>query len=94
MPAWWPMSGLDLVPDAETALKVGRAILDRYYGEEMVRRYEPFRAMLQGEEWWILGSPAVSREHDQSAARVTMGGGFPELSLHKKDARVASVKLV
>jgi hypothetical protein len=27
---WWPMSGLDLIPDAETTLKIGRVILEKY----------------------------------------------------------------
>jgi len=49
MPVWWPMSGLDLIPDAETALKVGRAILDKYYGEDFVRKYEPYRAIFEPE---------------------------------------------
>ena len=44
VPAWWPMSGLDLIPDAETALKIGRVILERYYGDSLVRRYEPYHA--------------------------------------------------
>src|SRR5262245_2459946 len=81
VPVWWPMSGLDLIPDAETALKVGRVILERYYGDSFVCRYEPYRAIPaipHGEEWWVLGS-----REDKSTGRF--GGGFPELSIAKKD---------
>jgi hypothetical protein len=88
MPAWWPMSGLDLIPDAETALKVGRVILDKYYGECFVRKYEPYRAIPDphGEDWWVLGS----REDGSTKG---FGGGFPEISIAKKDARVTRIAL-
>jgi len=89
VPVWWPTSGLDLIPDAETALKVGRAILDIYYGESFVRKYEPYRAILDphgGEEWWVLGS-----REDKSTGGF--GGGFPELSIAKKDARITRIAL-
>jgi len=59
LPAWWPMSGLDLIPDAETALKIGRVLLERYYGDSLVRRYEPYRAShnaINVEEWVVFGS--------------------------------------
>ena len=88
---WWPMSGRDLIPDAETALKIGRVILERYYGDSTVRKYEPYRATAQGEEWWVLGSPPGAGGAEKSAVRF--GGGFPELSMAKKDARVLSIAL-
>jgi hypothetical protein len=44
VPVWRPMSGSDLIPDAETALKIGRVILERYYGDSLVSRYQPYRA--------------------------------------------------
>jgi hypothetical protein len=88
---WWPMSGKDLIPDAETALKVGRIILAKYYGDSTLRRYEPYSATPQGEEWWVLGSvPGASRE---GKSTVRFGGGFPELVIAKKDARVLSIAL-
>jgi hypothetical protein len=88
---WWPMSGRDLIPDAETALKVGRVILERYYGDSAVQRYEPYRAILKGEEWWILGSQPNASSSNKSSIRF--GGGFPELSIAKKDARVIRIAL-
>jgi hypothetical protein len=45
------MSGLDLVPDAEMALKIGKIILENYYGNEFMSAYEPYKAILHGEEW-------------------------------------------
>jgi hypothetical protein len=87
-PAWWPMSGLDLIPDAETALTIGRAILERYYGHNLVRRYEPYRASphpINAEEWVVLGSP-------EDKSFTGFGGGFPALSIGK-DARVTRIAL-
>ena len=49
----------DMIPDAETALKIGRVILERYYGDSLVRRYEPYRATLDpinGENWVVSES--------------------------------------
>ena len=89
MPVWWPMSGLDLIPDAETALKIGRVILERYYGDGLVRRYGPYRFSpdpINAEEWVVSGS----REDKSSAGR---GGGFPELSIARRDARVTRIAL-
>jgi hypothetical protein len=87
VPAWWPMSGLDLIPDAETALKIGRVILEKYYGDSLVRRYEPYRVItINSEEWVVSGS-----REDKSAKGF--GGGFPELSIARRDARVTRIAL-
>jgi hypothetical protein len=87
VPVWWPMSGLDLIPDAETALKIGRAILERYYGDSLVRRYERASPdLINAEEWLVLGS----REDKSVTGR---GGGFPELSIERRDARVTRIAL-
>jgi hypothetical protein len=87
VPVWWPMSGLDLIPDAETALKIGRVILERYYGDSLVRRFEPYRvSTINAEEWVVSGS----REDKSSAG---FGGGFPELSIARRDARVTRIAL-
>ena len=89
MPVWWPMSGLDLIPGAETALEIGRVILERYYGDGLVRRYEPYRVSpdpINAEEWVVSGS-----REDKSSARP--GGGFPELSIARRDARVTRIAL-
>ena len=89
VPVWWPMSGVDLIPDAETALKIGLAILERYYGDALVRRYEPYRVSPDpghAEVWIVFGS----REDKSVTGR---GGGFPELSIARRDARVTRIAL-
>jgi hypothetical protein len=89
VPAWWPMSGLDLIPDAETALKIGRVILEKYYGDSLVRRYEPYRVRpdpINAAEWVVSGS-----REDKSAAGF--GGSLPELSIARRDARVTRIAL-
>jgi hypothetical protein len=89
MPVWWPMSGLDLIPDAETALKIGRVILEKYYGGDLLRRYEPYRASanpINAEEWVVSGT-----REDKSTSGF--GGGFPVLSISRKDARVTEIAL-
>ena len=78
-----------MIPDAETALAIGRVILERYYGDGLVRRYEPYRATphpINAKEWVVAGS-----REDKSTAGF--GGGFPELSIDKKDARVTRIAL-
>jgi hypothetical protein len=90
VPVWWPMSGLDLIPDAETALKIGLAILERYYGHALVRRYEPYRVSPDpghAEEWIVFGS------HEDKSVTGCGGGGFPELSIARRDARVTRIAL-
>jgi NTF2 fold immunity protein of polymorphic toxin system component len=89
MPVWWPMSGLDLIPDAETALTIGRVILERYYGGDLFRRCEPYRASahaINAEEWVVSGS----REDKSNEG---FGGGFPVLSISRRDARVMQIAL-
>ena len=80
---------MDLIPDDETALKIGRVILERYYGENLVHRYEPYRASpdpSNAEEWVVFGS-----REDKSA--TGFGGGFPELSIARRDGRVTRIAL-
>jgi hypothetical protein len=78
-----PTMAHDLVPDAETALKVGLAILEASYGKTLVDDGQPYEAVLQGDQWWIVPHTAPGMR----------GGGKPELSLSKKDARVLSISL-
>jgi len=89
VPAWWPMSGLDLIPDAETALKIGRVILERYYGDSLVRKYEPYQA--SPKEWVVFGSPEDKSVTGRGGG--LRGGGFPELSIARRDARVTRIAL-
>jgi hypothetical protein len=44
------------VPNAETAVKIGEAVLLPVYGEETIRRERPFKATRQGDVWTVGGS--------------------------------------
>jgi hypothetical protein len=72
----------DLIPDAVTALKVGIAILEAYYGEKLVRE---FKAVMNDDDWSI--SP------DRYRPLGLAGGGDPYIEISKKDARVLSIYL-
>jgi len=49
-----PKSGF--VPDAETAVKVGEAVLMPVYGDRMIRDEEPFKAKREGDVWTVEGT--------------------------------------
>ena len=100
---------MDLIPDAETALKIGLAILERYYGDALVRRYEPYRASPNpnnADEWVVSGSRQVENPTDDEEAYMpanraqlresnarVIWRGFPALSLARRDARVTRIAL-
>jgi hypothetical protein len=68
---------------------VGRVILERYYGNTLVRRYEPYRAIpnpIMADEWVASGSC-----EDESV--TGLDGGFPELSIARRDGRVIRIAL-
>jgi NTF2 fold immunity protein len=44
------------VPNAETASKVGEAVLLPVYGEEKILSERPFKATLQGDVWSVEGT--------------------------------------
>jgi hypothetical protein len=44
------------VPNAETAVKVGEAVLMPVYGEERIVGERPFNAVLQGDVWTVEGT--------------------------------------
>jgi hypothetical protein len=79
VPVWWPMSGLDLIPDAETALKIGRVILERYYGESLVRASEfglvvRRQALAERDISWsdLLSALGVSEPLDSNSCRTAL----------------------
>lgn len=82
MPAWWPMSGLDLVPDAETALKIGRVILEKYYGDSLADLHASAGAReCVSKHWWgdlrvscaLIRQPQeMRRKQSLSASRMSM----------------------
>lgn len=44
------------VPDKETAISVGRALLSAAYGKEQISSEEPLYARLSGKVWIVKGS--------------------------------------
>lgn len=45
-----------MIPDAQTAQRVGEAIALALYGETVLRRERPFRARLHGNVWTVMGT--------------------------------------
>jgi hypothetical protein len=48
--------GFDFVPDKETALSIGLAVLTPIYGEKQIQMEMPFRADLHKDVWTVYGS--------------------------------------
>ena len=53
-PTYRPSAGY--VPDAETAVKIGEAVLIPVYGEKQVLSERPFAARLQDNAWTVTGT--------------------------------------
>ena len=53
-PSFRPKEGF--VPNAETAAKVGEAVLMPVYGEKRIVGEKPFKATLQGDVWTVEGT--------------------------------------
>jgi hypothetical protein len=90
----------DVVPDQETALAIGLAILNAYYGRDFIARYEPYRAVLTRENWAVLGTSAADIERQELQRKLQPGyviiasrGGAPEIEIRKKDSKVLSLAL-
>ena len=59
MNAWTKQGGGDIppngfVPDAETALRVGEAILSAVYGEQEIAKQRPLKVALVDKEVWLV----------------------------------------
>ncbi len=88
----------DLVPDEQTAVLVGRTILDRYFGKDVTSRFEPYRASLHFGEWYVLGETEAVREMRREQERLgdkvllaMRGGGMPGLPTSARDGRVRGI---
>lgn len=71
----------DLVPDEETALIIGNAILQKIYGKILLN-YKPLFVKSKDSTWVIAGTL-----HED----VEFGGGVPIIIINKKDSRIISV---
>jgi len=75
-------SSREYVPNAPTAIAIGRAILLPIYGARTVRLYEPLTAQRHGDTWFVSG---VVR-----CLPVCLGGGLA-VAISAKDGRIQSV---
>jgi hypothetical protein len=93
-------SDRNLVPDEETALTIGVAILNAYYGKELVDRHVPYRAVLMRDSWAVMGTSSADVEVEAlrqnlrpGSVVIAVGGGAPEMEISRKDSRVVSLAL-
>ena len=69
----------NIIPDAETASKVGIAILSSLYGKEVIEIERPFEIELVDDSlWYVRGSHSL----------VYPVGGHSEIILQRKDGKV------
>jgi hypothetical protein len=72
-----------LVNSPEMACDIGRLIFSRFYGQEEMKKEEPFRYRDDGESWTVAGSHQPSDMPD--------GSGIWFVMIKKADARVLSI---
>lgn len=69
------------VPDAETAVKIGLAILSNLYeNEESINRQKPFKVELLNDEIWFMEGQGLAGYHSS----------FVTLAIQKSDGRLLS----
>jgi hypothetical protein len=73
------------VPDADTAIKVGEAVLIPVYGEQRILSERPFKAILQGDVWTVAGTLHCGPDpaHDDQCK-----GGTAEVKISKSSGRI------
>jgi NTF2 fold immunity protein len=71
------------VPNAETAVKVGEAVLMPVYGEKTIVRERPFKAALQGEVWRVAGTL-----HCDGPPGETCPGGTAVVKISKTSGQI------
>ncbi len=74
----------EYVPDAATAIAIGRAVSVPIYGKKLIQSEEPFTAMRKGGTWIVLGTLNCDPKY-------TCVGGTVEVTLSAKNGRVLSV---
>jgi NTF2 fold immunity protein len=77
-PSYQPRNGF--IPDANTALKIAEAVLIPIYGKEQIAAEQPFRAILRGNTWMVVGT-----------LKPGLAGGTAIIRLSKSDGRVLFV---
>lgn len=71
----------DLVPDEETALTIGNAILSKLYGKILLN-YKPLFVKSKDTTWIVEGT---------LNSDVELGGGVPVIIINKRDSKVVNV---
>jgi hypothetical protein len=74
-----------VVPTADVAVQIARAILISIYGEEAIRREEPLTAELRGDMWEVMGTL-------HCPAESICNGGVVEISIVRADGRVIRIE--
>jgi hypothetical protein len=74
------MPARDVIPTAEVAIQIARAVLTPIYGDETIRNEEPLTAELHGDEWEVSGTLPAGRS-----------GGIAEISIKKADGRIVRI---
>jgi hypothetical protein len=71
------------VPDSQTAVVIGRAVLIPIYGRQTIQSEEPLTAKRQGDVWTVSGT--------LHCGGTSCVGGTAEVRLSAKDGRVLHV---
>lgn len=68
------------VPDAEVAIQIARAVLERIYGARQIEGQLPLTARMEGEAWIVTGTLPAGRL-----------GGTARIEIAKQDGRILRV---
>jgi hypothetical protein len=80
-PSFRPKEGF--VPSAETAVRVGEAVLMPVYGEKRIVGERPFKATLQGDVWTVEGTL-----HCDGPPGATCKGGTAVVKISKTSGQI------
>jgi hypothetical protein len=81
VPSVRPKAGF--VPNAETAVKVGEAVLMPIYGEDQIVGERPFKATLHGDVWTVTGTL-----HCEGPPGTTCPGGTAVVKISKTSGQI------
>jgi hypothetical protein len=88
LPSFRPKDGF--IPNAETAVKVGEAVLIPVYGEKTILNERPFKATLHRDEWTVEGTVpcdgpvGVSCKGGAALVRISKTSGQILFMMHYK----------
>lgn len=74
------------VPNAETAVKIGEAVLIPVYGEKKIESERPFHAELKDGTWIVGGTLRCPDGHGGTTTSCT--GGTAVVKIAKADGRI------